>query len=163
MENMFDMICNKNIINYDDGGVYKHILNVPMSICREEIIGGNLHFKIIILTDDLDNTKEYLMQGVMNSSDFYLDDLPSYKVRNKITMNLKCYKNHGDDIHIEIRNIPSNASVIRGDWCNLIIFDIEDYYDINKYLNEELYARLSVVNKHLYSQMAHNILLYSAK
>lgn len=163
MKNMFDIICNKNIVDYDDGGVYKHILNIPMSICREEIIGGNLHFKIIILTDHMDVTKENVMQGIMNSSDFYIDDLKLYKTRNKITVNLKCYKNHGDNVHIEIRNIANNEPVSRGEWCDLIIFDIEDYCDINEYLNEELYARLSVVNKHLYSQMAHDILLYSTK
>jgi len=161
MINVFDMICNKNIINYNEGGVYKHILNIPNSICREEIIGENLNFKIIILTDDMDSAKEYLMQGVMNSSDFYLGDIVPHKICDKTIVNLKGYKNHGDNVYIEIRNINGRDPITRGDWCNLIIFDLEDYYDVNKYLNEELYCRLSVVNKCLYSQIANNILLYS--
>lgn len=163
MINMFDMICDKNIVNWYEGGIYKHILNIPNSICREEIIGGNLNFKIIILTEDVDDTKENLMKGIMNSSDFYIRDASYHKLRDKTILNLNGYKNHGDSVCIEIRNINLSNVVLRGEWCNLIIFDIEDYYDIGKYLNEELYARLSVVNKHLYSQMAHDILLYSSK
>lgn len=163
MENMFDMICDKNIVNWYEGGIYKHILNIPNNICREEILGENLNFKIIILTEDVNDTKENIMQGIMNSSDFYIRDIYPTKLRDKTIIKLNSYKNHGDNVDIEIRNIKGCVAAIRGDWCNLIIFDIEDYYDIDKYLNEELYCRLSVVNKHIYSQMAHNILLYSAK
>lgn len=163
MRNMFDMICDKNIVNWYEGGIYKHILNIPNNICREEIIGENLNFKIIILTEDVDDTKENLMQGIMNSSDFYIRDIVLHKVCDKTIVNLNGYKNHGDNVRIEIRNINGREPITRGEWCNLVVFDLEDYYDINKYLSEELYCRLSVVNKHLYSQMAHNILLYSTK
>lgn len=74
MGGIFEIILNKNLFNHDNN-VYKHILNIPKNICREKLFHDNLHFNIIILTEDEQKTFDEVMNGVRLCDNFYLNEL----------------------------------------------------------------------------------------